>query len=588
MKTPCSNASALAALLAATSGFTIAAPAETDTKILAFAWEFSGKSVRDLPAVVDSLDATPIDGIGVYLNEPQANGTKLSTHNVMHEAWRRETLEPLVPLARELTAHRSMRESFIGTFRAPLKRINWHDDYAWARIASNMAIAAWFAREGGFRGLSMDPEDYPGTGQFRRRPDDPPYDALRDAARRRGREVFEGVFREYPDIRILSFWLLSMGQRGFGMGDLADAARENGDLWPSFVDGILDVLPPTARLIDGCEHAYRYESARGDFWRAGDAIRRRLPALLAPENRAKYAAQVGASFGIYLDMFTNPEGSSWFAGPVDGSRLRHLERNVFQASEAADGYVWLWGEKHCLGDWGAEGPDAKRGISQQPWGEALPGLEDVLLAIKDPAVYAARREAALRAEGRWTTLNANPECGGDAEDVPAPYAPWQHAKSRQGRLWRDETCGEGDTSCLAAEGCENGAFSVNVAQPLLAGDRLLVRASMRGDGGSAQFCWKRADGAWDWDVLQPVRLRFGPPGADGWRRGEAVVRVPEGAARAGLILSVRQIPGEICRFDNVEIHALGCDVNHEIHETHEKSPASNHPRSAANGGPGEK
>ena len=184
-------------------------------------------------------------------------------------------------------------------------------------------------------------------------------------------------------------------------------------------------------------------------------------------------------------------------------------------------------------------------------------MADVLLAVKDPAAYAAKRESALRAEGRWGTLNANPECGGDAEDVPAPYAPWQHAKSRPGRLWRDGSCGDGDSSCLAAEGCENGAFSVNVAQPLLAGDRILVRASMRGEGGSAQFCWKRAGGAWDWDVLPPVRLRFGPRGADGWRRGEAVVRVPEGAAGAGLVLSVRQSPGETCRFDSVEIHAIG-------------------------------
>ena len=544
------------AILTALAG--LSATASAAPAFVAFGWEFSRKSVRDVAAIADSLDKTPLDGIGVYLNEPSEDGGVLSTHTIMREAWRRETLEPLVPVARELTAHRSMRESFLGSFRSPSgARIEWDDDEGWARVASNMAIAAWFAREGGFRGLWMDPEDYHGTGQFRRRPDDPPYDALCDAARRRGREVFEGVFRECPDIRILSFWLLSMGQRGFGMGDLAVAARETGDLWPAFVDGILDVMPPTARLIDGCEHAYRYESARGDFWRAGDAIRRRLPALLSPENRSKYAAQVGVSFGIYLDMFTSPEGANWFAEPVDGSRLRHLERNLFQACEAADGHVWLWGEKNCWGDWGAEGPDPKRGIRPQSWAEALPGMADVLLAVKDPAAHAARREAALRAEGRWIPLNANPECGGDAEDVPAPYAPWQHAKSRPGRLWRDGSCGDGDSSCLAAEGCENGAFSVNVAQPLLAGDRILVRASMRGEGGSAQFCWKRAGDAWDWDVLPPVRLRFGPRGADGWRRGEAVVRVPEGAAGAGLVLSVRQSPGETCRFDSVEIHAIG-------------------------------
>ena len=551
--------------MVALAGFAVAAPAAT--KVVAFGWEFSRKSVRDLAAVADSLDKAPIDGIGVYLNEPQADGSILSTHNIMREAWRRETLAPLVPLARDLTAHRSMRESFIGTLRAPSgSRIEWADDAGWARLASNMATAAWFARDGGFCGISMDPEDYPGTAQFRRKPGDPPFNDLCAIARQRGREVFSGVFAEYPEIRILSFWLLSIGQRGFGMGDLCADARENGDLWPAFVNGILDAMPPEASLIDGCEHSYRYESERGDFFRAGDAIRRKLSALVVPENRAKYAAQVGASFGIYLDMFTNPEGSSWFAGPVDGSRLRHLERNLHQAAEAADGYVWLWGEKHCWGNWGPKGPDQSRGISAESWEQALPGLEDIILSVKDPIAYAAKREAILRAEGRWTSLNANPRCTADmAQEQQAdnskgaaffPFEPWQNKKARQGRLWLDDTCGKDDSSCLAAEGCENGAFSVNVTQPLLAGDRLLVRASMRGDGGGAQFCWKRDGGAWDWDVLPPVRLRFGEPDANGWRHGEAIVRVPEGAAGAGLILSVRQNPGEICRFDNVEIHAL--------------------------------
>ena len=65
-------------------------------------------------AVVDSLDKTPLDGIGVYLNEPKPDGGMVSTHNIMRESWDRKVLEPLVPIARDLTAHRSMKESFIG------------------------------------------------------------------------------------------------------------------------------------------------------------------------------------------------------------------------------------------------------------------------------------------------------------------------------------------------------------------------------------------------------------------------------------------------------------------------------------------
>ncbi len=533
-----------------------AAAQPSATKFVAFGWEFSRKSVRDLVAVVDSLDKTPLDGIGVYLNEPNPEGGMVSTHNIMREPWDRKVLEPLVPTARELTAHRSMKECFIGTFRAPAgKRIEWDDDAGWANVASNMAIAAWFAREGGFRGISMDPEDYHGTAQFQRRSDDPPYDEMVALARRRGREVFSGVFREFPEIRILSFWFLSLNLEAFGADDPARDARENGVLWPAFVDGILDVMPPTARIIDGCEHSYRYESFRGDFFRAGDVIRRRLPALLSPENRAKYAAQVGASFGIYLDMFTNPEGSSWYFGPVDGSRLLHFERNLFQAAEAADGYVWLWGEKHSWGDWGEKGADADRGISPETWDAALPGLADAILAVKDPVAFAKKRVAALEVAGTRKPLNDNPDCRSENGEVPAPYEVWQNKKSRQGRLWGDSTCGEGDTYSLAVEGAENGAFSFPITQKLSIGDRLYVTVSMKGDGGKATFAWRRG-AAWDWNVLPPIRIPFGEPDADGWRHANAVIRVPEGFDGCGLILAVRQAPGQICHFDNVAIYKL--------------------------------
>ena len=544
----------LAMSLALAASANAAAPA-----FVGFAWEFSRRSVRDLVAYAAELDKTPLDGIGVYLNEPQPDGTTLSTHNIMRQTWLRETLEPLVPVARELTAHRALRESFIGTLRAPAeRRIAWDDDAGWATVASNMAIAAWFAREGGFRGLSMDSEDYHGTAQFRRRRDDPSWETLSGVARRRGREVFEGVFREFPDMTVLAFWFLSMDHSYQGSDDPARDARYRGDLWPAFVDGILDAMPPTARIVDGCEHSYRYESSRGDFFRAGDSIRRRLPALIAPENRAKYAAQVSAGFGLYLDMYVNPETSDWYFGPVDGSRLRHFEHNLAQAAEAADGYVWFWGEKRCWGDWGGQDPGTERGILPETWNAAVPGLHDVLLAVKDPAAHAASREAALRSEGRWASRTANPDCRGDADgSVPAPYSTWQATKARKGRLFCDGSHGDGDTFSLAAEGAENGAFTLSVPGPLREGDRYLVSVSMDGKGGSAQLCWKRPGGAWDWDVLPPVPLRFGEPDGRGWRRARAVIRVPAGAAGAGLILSAAQRPGETCHFDNVAVFPLG-------------------------------
>lgn len=532
-------------------------PCAPSRKFVGFAWEFSRMSLRDLAPYADELDKTPLNGIGVYLNEKTPDGTLVSTHNIMHALWNRDALQPLVPLARELTAHTSMRESFIGTFRAPAKRIDWSDDARWGAIATNMAIAAWFAKAGGFRGISMDPEDYRHSGQFRRRGGDAPYEELCRLVRQRGREVFSGVFREYPDVRILSFWLLSLTHTYLASDDPARDAAENGDLWPAFVDGILDVAPPGALIVDGNEHSYRYKAGRGDFARTAIAVRSRLSALVSPGNRDKYRRQVSVSFGLYLDMYTNPPGSSWFFGPLNGSRLGRFAANLHAAAESADEYVWFWGEKHCWADWRGKGPSDERKISHDTWESRLPGMEDEILLQKAPGEFVRNRVAKLKDAGLLRPVNANPGCTGVGDAVPPPYSVWRQKGTKPGRFFRDSVSADGDGSSLAADGVEDGAISVSLPREPKPGERFLVSTFAKGDGVSASVAWKR-NGKFDWNVLAPVQLRFGSANAEGWREGEALVCVPRGADGMSLIISVRQKPDTsgICRIDAVKIQPL--------------------------------
>ena len=51
----------------------------------------------------------------------------------------------------------------------------------------------------------------------------------------------------------------------FSAPDVKELMRKNEDLAPAFVDGILDAMPETATLIDGCEHSYWSLSDRSDF-----------------------------------------------------------------------------------------------------------------------------------------------------------------------------------------------------------------------------------------------------------------------------------------------------------------------------------
>jgi len=75
------------------------------------------------------------------------------------------------------------------------------------------------------------------------------------------------------------------------------------------------------------------------LWNGG-AIR-----LVSPANRPKYRQQVQAGFGFYLDMFLSEATNHYYRGPLNGSRLARLQRNLAWARDATDEYVWIYGEQ---------------------------------------------------------------------------------------------------------------------------------------------------------------------------------------------------------------------------------------------------
>ena len=96
--------------------------------------------------------------------------------------------------------HKSFAYSFLDGYRAPKKRVAWNDDAAWDKIAHNIRILAKFAKDAGFVGLRIDPEDYHRQQQYRLIDSDGmSYEKAAELARSRGRQLFSGVFAVFPD-----------------------------------------------------------------------------------------------------------------------------------------------------------------------------------------------------------------------------------------------------------------------------------------------------------------------------------------------------------------------------------------------------
>ena len=426
-----------------------------------------------------------------------------------------------------------------------------------------MAVAAWVARETGMRGCILDYEDYHRQKQFVRQPSDPPYDELAGLVRRRARSLFEGVYAEYPEAAILSFWLLSIDRDYFRTTSALSVARNKGDLWPHVVNGILDAMPASARLIDGNEEGYRYHAGRGDFNRSAVEQSDHVIELIAPENRAKYRAQFRVGYGLYVDAFEVPKESKWYRGPVGGSRTGGFAQMAAEAAYAASEYVWLWNESRQWVDWEKSLPKQVR--TDMTRVQRLGGIGDVLRTITDPETYAFRRVAELKRDGAYVELAPNWKSeapGGEtngfvwAEDdsrLPKGIELYVSQKKEKQRFGIDYDEGR----ALRAESA-NSVYIYSI-KGVSFGETYAIGGSAKGRVRMLA-AWKR-DKTFDW-ALPTVAVPFKDVGSK-WSRALSAVRVPENCDELVVLLDFNLAEGEsawIDRLSAAKIFTIPKDV----------------------------
>ena len=527
-----------------------------EKKMIGHSWDLLYVRPADVARNLDAWEQVPLDGISLAVVKEPEPGRKASFGTLMNDApWERAWFKEEAAVLRQC-ASRNLKHNFLTTFWAPGRRLAWSDDAAWAAFAHNLGVMAWLAKEGQAKGLLIDPEDYPETRQYFLAPGDAPFAETAALARRRGAQVMRGMAAEYPEITLLSFWMLSLHPAYYmGLDDADALVSEAGDLWPAFLNGMLDALPPGGRMIDGNEHGYRYEAANQDFYLSAWAVQNKALALVAPENRVKYRTQVLAGFGLYLDMYTNPDTSPWHFGEVNGSRLNHLALNFAQALDAADEYVWVYGEKMDWVKW------AGTARTNALWEARLPGFNEALGILRRPREAALQAVERRRQAGTLTNLLANGACapsgaGGAAGFrkgvLPPPWGFWQHEKRAQGVGGLDAQKGLGDTFSLRAEGVGDGCFIGKAS--VTAGCGYVVEAYAQGAAPRVRVRWNK-DGRWHAEG-RDVNIRFGEPATNGWRRAIGVVRVPAEADALVVLLGAQQGAGESTWFDNAAVYPL--------------------------------
>ena len=461
----------------------------------------------------------PFDGVILTVPGRRADGTSFTSYNNLFSAepWNEGMFaEALADLK---AAHPTKAtENFVILWSLP-HSVDWFDDAGWAIITEKFRLMARVAKLGGLRGILFDPEHYSEAHkawQYLTQSDRAKHSFAEYSAkvRQRGQTTMKAMASEFPDLTLFGYWLLCVNLRALdASGNLAGLEGEDYGLLASFVDGWLDAAPTTVKFVDGQEFAYRWDGESA-FQSGALRVKNDCQAFVSPVNRAKYRAQVQASFGFYLDAYVNPPGSSYYLGTEGEPRVQRLEANLSAAIRSADEYVWIYGEKFRW--WPARDSGGKPTTN---WTEVLPGIDLALLRAKDPT-EAARR---FLVSGAATNLLLNAEFKEVAEAKPANWWTWQDEKHATGTFAHDATSGAVQMGKMF-----NGCYGQNLKA--LPGERYAVSARARQTGQgvvSLRVGWKNAAGKWTrGDASYRFTLAESKP--DEWRELTGSARVPEG------------------------------------------------------------
>ena len=192
-------------------------------------------------------------------------------------------------------------------------------------VAANFGVAARAAREAGLKGFLFDLEEYGKKfWNYNNLNTKTSPEETRKIIYKRGQQWGKAVFAAYPDITLFMPFMLTMGHVG--------------PLTVPFVNGIMSVMPPQARIIEGSEEM-GYHSSTPDayfavhrqYWNAADDT-----AVVYPENRTKYLTQTSFAPAFYLDAYVREKLQRWYS--LKPQILRDGILTVFRRNLAAAVY----------------------------------------------------------------------------------------------------------------------------------------------------------------------------------------------------------------------------------------------------------
>jgi hypothetical protein len=328
---------------------TLAFSAEKSKKLIEFGWDEPSTSF--MREHIAEMEQAPFDGVVFDAEARKTDGHK---YRFTWDAWGTNRFEEadLQRAIDDLRATKFQRftDNFFRFNTTPAK-LDWFDDHS--AIITNCRLAAWFAKQGGVKGLLFDIEQYEGQlFDYRKQRDreTKSWDVYAAKVRERGREVMKAFQQGYPDaVLFLTFgYSLPWAESQQGKRPLAEC--HYGMLAP-FLDGMLDEAKGKTLLVDGNEGAYRFRDTNR-FAASYRAMQKELLSIVHTSHE-KYARHFSLGFGLWMDCDWRKAGWDTNDFSKNFYSPQAFEQSVRTALQTADDYVWIYTEQPRW--WSAEG-----------------------------------------------------------------------------------------------------------------------------------------------------------------------------------------------------------------------------------------
>lgn len=338
-------------LVALAAGIAAPAPGEGEAKkLVQYGWDVQFPGY--VAANIREMEKKPFDGIMM-----RTDRTSFS-----HVFYNRELDDEATK--NYLKAMESIKwEKFTDSFFTLLVRSNmdWFSDEDWAPdgwVLRNVRLCAKAAKVGRCVGIWMDTESYwgrrPWTYAAQPHADEKSFVEFEKIVRKRGAQFMEALQEEFPDLVLLTSYLLANPTAYGEARKTTDAARrseilkdDNEGLWPAFVNGMVDGIKGKAVIVDGHEKSY-YHQELPEYTQAVARMREGAEGvknLIDPKIWPKYQEYVQAGHGIYVDFYCNMLPLRTRSSALtDEEKARWVEHNVYYALKTSDKYAWIYSE----------------------------------------------------------------------------------------------------------------------------------------------------------------------------------------------------------------------------------------------------